>query len=938
MKIKTKVCVLAVALALGCGTLAACQLPNNKPSGDSSSGEAVQTKYLVNVPTSDDYTIAGINAEGYLKDATVSFTVTMTNTDKEITAVGYDQTTLTAKADGGYEFAMPEKNVTLFVSTRAIERYSLSHTGEIKVDGDPVTFSLKLGTDPVSEDFTLEAVEGADKVEINGVTVKGKKEGQAVIAAKIDGVEKARETITVEKSAYMSIADAVADAWANTTNFNDNSKSTKTTNKYKMRAKIVFIGSVYSEKVEMLIDDGTGILDYQIKSTTNITSLQVGDVIEVEEVLQNYYGLMEIYSSDVKYAKKVEGVTIDTTAFQDATTGAKFDAIYNANTVNNGIHKVVPVNLQAKGKKVDNKNRYEVPGATKGLLATTKSVIQLAFEENATYNFKGYLLNWNSSSNYSNFVAIEQTKLAANSVQINEADFELALSGNNTKQLSYTTDPVGAGISVAWTVAPSGVVTVSDSGLVTAVAVGNAVITLTVDGKTDTVNVSVVDKIEPATNVTLAPTSLALETGDQEDLVATVTPADTTDEPQWSVAPEGVVTLTADATNKAKVKVAAVAAGSATITVKYNDSVSATCPVTVTAKHGTVESDPLTAEEAYEIGRALAGKSNESVYTDLVYYVKGIVTAAVTVADGKVNGNSAIGDKIGLYNTQISSELSAKCEKGAEIMVKGQICNYSNGYKIQFAGQAQVVAADNTKATIVEISGNNEVKVTETLTLTATVFPASLNAAATFESQNTDIATVTAAGVVTGVAAGKATIVASYGAGDNKISASKEITVVPNASYTLSKQALFAAANNSKGTNSYTDTFEATNNGFVVVVKNINNNSNNWGGKIGIGKKSTAHTGTIATKAVVAEAIAKVSINITDAAQTDKYSFKLQTSANGTDWTDAGTFAIVTGEQSVILSTPTANLYYQLVFENTTALSSNGAVKINQVNFYTLAA
>ena len=82
MKIKTKVCALAVALALGCGTLAACQLPNNKPSGDSSSGDVVETKYLVNVPTSDDYTIAGINAEGYLKDATVSFTVTMTNTDK----------------------------------------------------------------------------------------------------------------------------------------------------------------------------------------------------------------------------------------------------------------------------------------------------------------------------------------------------------------------------------------------------------------------------------------------------------------------------------------------------------------------------------------------------------------------------------------------------------------------------------------------------------------------------------------------------------------------------------------------------------------------------------------------------------------------------------------------------------------------------------------
>lgn len=941
MKVKTKLCATVLAVALGIGLLAGCQSQGtgsksgNPSGGADSTSQSEETKYLVNVPQGD-YTVAGINAEGYAAGAKVSFTVTPV-AGKELVSVGYDQIDINPKADGSYEFNMPEKNVTLIISVRTIETYSLSHSGSVKVDGDPVAFTLKLGSDPETT-FELVAVEGGEHISISGHNVTGISEGQVTVAAKIGNEEKARETFTVEKSAFMTIADAVADAWANTANFNDNSKTTKTADKYKMRAKVVFMGSVYNGKVECLIDDGTGILDYQIASSSAITAFQVGDVIEVEEPLQNYYGLMEIYSSDVKFAKKVEGVTINETAFQDATTSAKFDEIYNNNIVNKGIHKVVPVNLQAAGKAVDGKNRYEVKGSENGLLATTKSVINLEFVEGATYNFKGYLLNWNSNSSYSNFIALEQTKLVANSVQINEDDFELALTGSNTKQLSYTTDPVGAGVSVAWTVAPAGVVTVSDSGLVTAVAAGNAVITLTVDGKTDTVNVSVVDRISPATAVLLDKESLALETGAKAELNATVTPADTTDEAVWSVLPEGVVTLAQDAANKGKVEVTAVAAGSATITVKYNNNVSASCPVTVTAKHGTVETDPLTAAEAFEIGKALKGQSSQSVYTDETYYVKAIYTGSAVPSSQKISNDSSLDGKVGLYNTKITDAVATNFEKGAEVMVKGQICNYSNGYKIQFAGQAEVIAADNSKASLIEISGPNEVKVGLTATLTATVFPASLNAAATFSTEDTDYASVTAAGVVTGVATGKATITASYGEGTSKISDSMEISVVPNVSYTLCKQALFGADNNSAGVGSYTSSFDSTTNGFVVTVQNINNNSNKWNGKIGIGKKSTAHTGTITTKSAIAEAIAKVSINITDADQTDNYTFKLQTSADGTAWTDAGSFVIAVGEQGVALGTPTANLYYKLVFENTTALSSNGAVKIDQVNFYTIAA
>ena len=584
MKIKTKICAFALALVLGCGALVACNQGKKNSGGASDSGtqstsEKQETKYLVNVPSSNDYTIAGISQEGYLKGAKVSFTVTLTNTDKEITAVGYDTTTLTALQSGGYEFDMPEKNVTLFVNTKVIERYTLSHTGTVQVDGDPITFTLLLGTDPVADDFTLEAVEGADHVSIEGATVTGVSEGQVVIVAKINGVEKARETITVEKSAYTTIADAIDDAWEKVTDFNDNSKSTKTTDKYKIRAKVVFMGSVYKNNVEMLIDDGTAILDYQIKAPDGITAFGVGDVIEIEEPLQNYYGLLEMYSSDVKYAKKVEGVTINTTPFQTLADGAAYDAVYNANMVNNGIHNVKPVILQAKAKTVgegsDAKKRYEVLGATKGLLATTKSVIDLAFTEGATYNFKGYLLNWNDSAKYCNFVAIEQNKLAATSVSIDQENFEIAI--NTTKQLTYTTEPAGAGQSVAWTVDPAGKVTVDENGLVSAVATGTATIKLTVDGNEDTVVATVVQPI-PAESAQFTPNTKEITTADSLDLneLLSSLPADNSDDKnkQWSVEPADAGTLTNGVFTPAKT-------GSAVVTVKYNATVSASITITV---------------------------------------------------------------------------------------------------------------------------------------------------------------------------------------------------------------------------------------------------------------------------------------------------------------------------------------------------------------------
>ncbi len=90
-------------------------------------------------------------------------------------------------------------------------------------------------------------------------------------------------------------------------------------------------------------------------------------------------------------------------------------------------------------------------------------------------------------------------------------------------------------------------------------------------------NPGIVDPIDkPATGISLNKNSLMLGVGKSEKLTATVTPADTTDEIEWSTGNAGIATVS-DGT------VTAIAAGETTVTVKAGTK-TATCTVTVSAE------------------------------------------------------------------------------------------------------------------------------------------------------------------------------------------------------------------------------------------------------------------------------------------------------------------------------------------------------------------
>ena len=145
--------------------------------------------------------------------------------------------------------------------------------------------------------------------------------------------------------------------------------------------------------------------------------------------------------------------------------------------------------------------------------------------------------------------------------------------------------------TVTWSSSNTAVATVSSTGKVTAVAAGEAVITVTTtDGnKTATCTVTVTNPAVPVQSVSLDKTTLDLNVGENATLVATVLPENADDKTvTWTSSNTAVATV--DATGK----VTAVAAGEAVITVTTTDGgKTATCSVKVNDKEANHPGDPI---------------------------------------------------------------------------------------------------------------------------------------------------------------------------------------------------------------------------------------------------------------------------------------------------------------------------------------------------------
>lgn len=163
-------------------------------------------------------------------------------------------------------------------------------------------------------------------------------------------------------------------------------------------------------------------------------------------------------------------------------------------------------------------------------------------------------------------------------ISLNKTNLVLEVGSSERLTASFN-PPEAPNKGHTWTSSAANVATVDETGMVTAVAVGNAVITAQAldGGKMASCNVQVVGEVVHVTGITLTPTNGDIAVGEQLQLTATVLPASATDQSvTWTSSNDAVATV--DGTGKAT----GISAGSVVITATSNDgNKKATCQLTV---------------------------------------------------------------------------------------------------------------------------------------------------------------------------------------------------------------------------------------------------------------------------------------------------------------------------------------------------------------------
>lgn len=179
------------------------------------------------------------------------------------------------------------------------------------------------------------------------------------------------------------------------------------------------------------------------------------------------------------------------------------------------------------------------------------------------------------------------------SITLNEQSLSLIVG--NTSQLSATVSPNDAkDKSVSWSSSDANIATVSQDGLITAIAPGTATITAKTNtgGLTATCSVEV-KKIEVA-SVTVSKETFEMIVGQEETLTASISPLDATYKGvTWVSSDETVATVADGVINALKV-------GEVTITVTSTDDSSKTASCSITVKsNNDVDFNPYGDEQQW---------------------------------------------------------------------------------------------------------------------------------------------------------------------------------------------------------------------------------------------------------------------------------------------------------------------------------------------------
>ena len=456
--------------------------------------------------------------------------------------------------------------------------------------------------------------------------------------------------------------------------------------------------------------------------------------------------------------------------------------------------------------------------------------------------------------------------VVANTVSVTSITLDktsLALTEQETFQLTATVKPDNAtDKTVTWSTSNAAIATVSNNGLVTAVAEGSATITAKAGDKTATCTVTVAKKVIDVSSITLSNTSIALTEQETFQLSATVNPSNATGKTvTWSSSNTAVATVSNNGL------VTAVKEGSATITAKAGDK-TATCTVTVSKKVIPVTSVSLnktslalTEQESFQLSATVSpdnasdktvtwSSSNTAVAT---VSNNGLVTA---VKEGSATITAKAGDKTATCAVTISKKV---------IPVTS-------------------VTLNKTSLALTE---------QETFQLSASVSPDNAtDKTVTWSSSNTAVATVSQDGLVTAIAVGSATITAT--AGEKKATCTVTVNrrVVPATSITLDydnieiakgKMVTLHATVLPEDTTDKTVSWKSSN----TSVATVNNNGNVTAIKAGTAT-ITASIGSLSASCVVKVIIpvTSITLNITSKTLKENETLKLTATVKPNDATN----------------------------------------------------
>lgn len=309
-------------------------------------------------------------------------------------------------------------------------------------------------------------------------------------------------------------------------------------------------------------------------------------------------------------------------------------------------------------------------------------------------------------------VAIELSSL-----KINKEDFTMTKGTSETLTVTGTPAEALEGQTITWKSSNKDVVTVDSKGKVEAVGVGNATITATAAGKSDSVKITVNN---PLKKITVDPATLTLKKGTSKTLSVKYDPADTTDNKAvtWESSDKSVATVDANG------KVTALKDGSATITAKVG-KLTATCALTVQEKKLTGISLDKT---ALELSKGQSSEALKVIYTpadttddktvtwssadEKIATVKnGVVTAVAggktkVIATAKANNKiTAVcevkvpihTESIALNKTEITDLLKGKTEK---LEVSFIPSNTEDSREVKWTSSAADIAAVDANGTV----------------------------------------------------------------------------------------------------------------------------------------------------------------------------------------------------------------------------------------------